>query len=102
MVDLQQKIEELAALSPEEINLQRDVAVNTVVRLRMALNRGEIRAAQPDSSNASGWSVNAWVKRGILLGFRLGKLVDRSVSVHGSEHWNFFDKDTIPLRQFRV
>jgi 2,3,4,5-tetrahydropyridine-2,6-dicarboxylate N-succinyltransferase len=102
MIDLQKQIEELAALSPEEINLQRDVAANAIVRLRMSLNRGEIRAAQPDSSNASGWSVNAWVKRGILLGFRLGKLVDRSVSAHGSEHWNFFDKDTIPLRQFRV
>ncbi len=97
MIDLQKQIEELAALSPDEINLQRDVAANAIVRLRMSLNRGEIRAAQPDASNASGWAVNAWVKRGILLGFRLGRLVERSVAVHGSEHWNFFDKDTIPL-----
>ena len=102
MIDLQQQIEELSALSPDEINLQRDVAANAFVRLRMSLNRGEIRAAQPDLSNTSGWSVNAWVKKGILLGFRLGRLVERSVSVHGSEHWNFFDKDTIPLRTFRV
>ena len=68
----------------------------------MSLNRGEIRAAQPDAGQPGGWSVNSWVKRGILLGFRLGRLVDRSVAVHGSEHWNFFDKDTIPLHNFRV
>jgi 2,3,4,5-tetrahydropyridine-2-carboxylate N-succinyltransferase len=102
MIDLHQKIEELFALSSEEIALQRDVAVNTVLRLRMALNRGEVRAAQPDTTQPGGWTVNSWVKQGILLGFRLGKLVERSVSVHGGEHWNFFDKDTVPLHTFRV
>ncbi len=102
MVDLHQKIEELFALSSEEIALQRDVAVNTVLRLRMALNRGEVRAAQPDTTQPGGWTVNSWIKQGILLGFRLGKLVERSVSVHGGEHWNFFDKDTVPLHTFRV
>ena len=40
-----------------------------------ALNAGEIRAAEPDSARASagGWRVNAWVKKGILLGFRIGR-----------------------------
>jgi 2,3,4,5-tetrahydropyridine-2-carboxylate N-succinyltransferase len=100
--DLQEKTEEFSVLTADELLLHRDVAVNTVSRLRMSLNRGEVRAAQPDSSRPGGWSVNAWVKKGILLGFRLGRLVDRSVAVHGGEQWNFFDKDTVPLRNFRV
>jgi len=38
--------------------------------LKRALNRGEVRAAEKSSSGK--WTVNAWVKQGILLGFRLG------------------------------
>ena len=37
-----------------------------------ALNAGRIRAAEPDPAAATGWRVNAWVKKGILLGFRMG------------------------------
>ena len=37
------------------------------------LNRGEIRAAEPDPSAKSGWRANVWVKKGILLGFRMGR-----------------------------
>jgi 2,3,4,5-tetrahydropyridine-2-carboxylate N-succinyltransferase len=37
-----------------------------------ALNEGRVRAAQPDALSATGWRVNAWVKKGILLGFRMG------------------------------
>ncbi len=49
--------------------------------LRAALEAGTIRSAQPDASappaadGGTAWRVNAWVKRGILLGFRLGALV---------------------------
>ena len=39
---------------------------------RSALNEGRIRAAEPDANSPSGWRVNGWVKKGILLGFRLG------------------------------
>ncbi len=42
--------------------------------LRAALERGEVRAASPDAAAPTGWRVNAWVKQGILLGFRLGAL----------------------------
>ncbi|HEX5317228.1 MAG TPA: 2,3,4,5-tetrahydropyridine-2,6-dicarboxylate N-succinyltransferase, partial [Candidatus Kapabacteria bacterium] len=66
--DLQQKIEELSALPAEEIKLHRDVAVNAVRRLRLDLNKGEVRAAMPDLQAPGGWKVNAWVKKGILLG----------------------------------
>jgi 2,3,4,5-tetrahydropyridine-2,6-dicarboxylate N-succinyltransferase len=45
-----------------------------------ALNRGEVRAAEPDAAAKTGWRVNAWVKKGILLGFRMGTVVDMSAS----------------------
>jgi 2,3,4,5-tetrahydropyridine-2-carboxylate N-succinyltransferase len=61
--------------------------------LKSALNRGEVRAAEPDSSSKTGWRVNAWVKKGILLGFRMGKVVDMSID-HVRQP--FFDKDTYP------
>jgi 2,3,4,5-tetrahydropyridine-2-carboxylate N-succinyltransferase len=60
-----------------------------------ALNAGEVRAAEPDSREKSGWRVNGWVKKGILLGFRMGKLVDFSVD---PPRQPFFDKDTYPLK----
>src|SRR5262249_10364757 len=53
--------------------------------------------AEPDSSAPSGWRVNAWVKQGILLGFRFGVVVDMSAD-HG--RWPFLDKDTMPLKRF--
>jgi 2,3,4,5-tetrahydropyridine-2-carboxylate N-succinyltransferase len=64
--------------------------------LRSALSRGEARAAEPDPSSPTGWRVNAWVKQGILLGFRHGALVDASMD-HGRVP--FFDKDTLPLKR---
>lgn len=67
--------------------------------LRGALSRGEVRAAEPDRSTPTGWRVNTWVKRGILLGFRAGDVVDVSAD-HG--RWPFFDKDTLPLRRFEA
>lgn len=59
-----------------------------------ALNRGDVRAAEPDSSSATGWRVNGWVKKGILLGFRMGVVVDFSTA---SPAQPFFDKSTYPL-----
>ena len=64
-------------------------------RLRSALSQGLVRAAEPDPAAAGGWKVNAWVKRGILLGFRYGRTADVSAD-HG--RWPFFDKDTLPLK----
>jgi 2,3,4,5-tetrahydropyridine-2-carboxylate N-succinyltransferase len=60
---------------------------------RDALGRGEIRAAEPAGG---GWRVNTWVKRGILLGFRMGSLTDMSGAGAGGAR--FFDKDTYPLK----
>ncbi len=58
---------------------------------RRALGRGEIRAAEPEGGS---WRVNAWVKRGILLGFRMGALADMS----DGGALRFFDKDTYPIK----
>jgi 2,3,4,5-tetrahydropyridine-2-carboxylate N-succinyltransferase len=59
--------------------------------LKAALNRGEVRAAErgPDAR----WRANAWVKAGILLGFRLGRVVPLEAGP-----FPFYDKDTFPLR----
>jgi 2,3,4,5-tetrahydropyridine-2-carboxylate N-succinyltransferase len=62
---------------------------------KAALNRGEVRAAEPDAASKTGWRTNAWVKKGILLGFRMGKVVDMSVD---RVRQPFFDKDTYPAK----
>ena len=60
---------------------------------KSALRRGEIRSAEKDPSG--NWHANTWVKQGILLGFRMGKMVEMS---QPTETFRFFDKDTFPLR----
>jgi 2,3,4,5-tetrahydropyridine-2-carboxylate N-succinyltransferase len=60
-----------------------------------ALNRGEIRAAEPDPAAQTGWRANAWVKKGILLGFRMGTIVDMSLD---AARQPFVDKSTYPVR----
>src|SRR5215472_16212788 len=59
---------------------------------RQALTRGQIRAAEKLDGR---WRVNAWVKQGILLGFRLGELQET-----GGGGLSFVDKDTFPARSF--
>ena len=66
-------------------------------QFRAALNAGEIRAAEPDAAAATGWRVNAWVKKGILLGFRMGGVVDMSID---AARQPFFDKSTYPVKHF--
>jgi 2,3,4,5-tetrahydropyridine-2,6-dicarboxylate N-succinyltransferase len=63
---------------------------------KLALNKGEIRSAEPDAQSPTGWRVNAWVKKGILLGFRMGALVDMSID---AARQPFFDKSTYPVRR---
>jgi 2,3,4,5-tetrahydropyridine-2-carboxylate N-succinyltransferase len=62
-----------------------------------ALNRGQVRAAEPDSNTQSGWRTNTWVKKGILLGFRMGVIVDMSID---AARQPFIDKSTYPVRAF--
>jgi len=71
----------------------------TFEEFKGALNRGEVRAAEPDAASKTGWRTNAWVKKGILLGFRMGKVVDMSVD---RLRQPFFDKDTYPVKAVNV
>jgi len=64
---------------------------------KQALNDGRIRAAEPDPEAATGWRVNAWVKKGILIGFRIAGIVDWSID---REKLPFFDKSTYPVKRF--
>ncbi|HTR48210.1 MAG TPA: 2,3,4,5-tetrahydropyridine-2,6-dicarboxylate N-succinyltransferase [Verrucomicrobiae bacterium] len=66
-------------------------------RFKDSLNAGEIRAAESDSTRATGWRVNAWVKKGILLGFRMGAIVDMSID---AARQPFLDKSTYPVKRF--
>lgn len=65
----------------------------TYEEFKSALRSGEIRSAEKDADG--NWHANAWVKQGILLGFRMGKMVEMSMP---TETFKFFDKDTFPLR----
>jgi 2,3,4,5-tetrahydropyridine-2,6-dicarboxylate N-succinyltransferase len=67
----------------------------TFEAFKSAVNRGEVRAAEPHAGSKTGWRVNSWVKKGILLGFRMGRVVDMSVD---RERQPFFDKDTYPIK----
>jgi 2,3,4,5-tetrahydropyridine-2,6-dicarboxylate N-succinyltransferase len=62
---------------------------------KAGLNNGSIRAAEKSGSE---WKVNLWVKQGILIGFKMGKLIEMPLS----EHKSFFDKDTYPERKFTL
>jgi 2,3,4,5-tetrahydropyridine-2-carboxylate N-succinyltransferase len=91
--DLQQSIERYFAAGAAAAGDAS--AMEAFLAVRSALERGEVRAAEPDAASPAGWRVNAWVKLGILLGFRLGALEQ---SFAGS--LSFVDKHTYPVRLF--
>src|SRR5215467_3875596 len=90
MSSLKSSIERLAAQG--EVERDPD-ARKTFLEFRDQLTQGKIRAAEQKDGH---WRVNAWVKQGILLGFRLGALADMTAGL------SFVDKDTFPARQFAV
>jgi 2,3,4,5-tetrahydropyridine-2,6-dicarboxylate N-succinyltransferase len=89
-VDLASRIEELFSRDTDALG---DECREVFHQLKAGLNEGTIRAAEPDPNSPTGWKVNAWVKKGILLGFRIGKITNMS---QGS--FAFYDKDTFPLK----
>jgi len=91
------KIDEFFTLPAADLTPERRIeALEAFALFKAALNGGEIRAA---SRNAEGaWTVHAWVKRGILLGFRLGGLVDYSID----ENFRYFDKETYPTKRLGI
>jgi 2,3,4,5-tetrahydropyridine-2,6-dicarboxylate N-succinyltransferase len=88
--------EDVQSLTAAGAAADRGLARAVFARLRAALSSGEVRAAEPDEQAPGGWRVNAWVKQGILLGFRSGEVTDMSVD----RGLRFFDKDTLPLKAF--
>jgi 2,3,4,5-tetrahydropyridine-2,6-dicarboxylate N-succinyltransferase len=85
---LQMQIESLLNKS-EFDDSDRDV----FEEFKTALRRGEIRAAKRRFDGS--WQTNSWVKQGILLGFKIGKMVKMSKD---TETFQFFDKETYPVR----
>jgi 2,3,4,5-tetrahydropyridine-2-carboxylate N-succinyltransferase len=88
---LQAEIEALFDRPPERYT---DQHFETFQTFKSSLNAGTIRAAEPDAGSPAGWRVNGWVKKGILLGFRMGAIVEMPAA--GGQL--FFDKATYPVR----
>ena len=92
-MSLEDEITELVAAGQ---SADREAARSAFARLRDALSSGMVRAAEPDAASPTGWRVNTWVKQGILLGFKVGVIIDASMD-HGK--LPFYDKDTLPLKR---
>jgi 2,3,4,5-tetrahydropyridine-2-carboxylate N-succinyltransferase len=88
--------ETIDALFAEGDRADKAAAREAFFELQRALGAGTVRAAEPDASAPAGWRANAWVKRGILLGFRFGDVKDVSAD-HG--RWPFYDKDTMTVKK---
>jgi 2,3,4,5-tetrahydropyridine-2-carboxylate N-succinyltransferase len=91
---LEQDIDKFFALT-EFKRKERTLAISAFKELVKLLNRGEVRAAEKQNGS---WKANSWVKKGILLGFRLGKNKNMSVG----KQILFFDKDTLPVKPLTV
>jgi 2,3,4,5-tetrahydropyridine-2-carboxylate N-succinyltransferase len=114
LLDLQTAIEQLYVRQADQFS---DEYFRAFDELKLALNEGRVRAAEPDPGSPTGWKVNAWVKKGILLGFRIGRVVGMDLGVgEGSTlpllgitdatgrkpeglTYQFRDKHTFPLKQ---
>jgi len=92
MKTLEERFHDLSAIATQELHYEKDVT-SFVSDFLEALNTGAIRAAS--RSEDGQWNAHPWVKNGILLLFRHGRLVDMSTD----ENFTFFDKDTIPTKK---
>ncbi len=87
---LREKIEQALKDAPDQV-----AAEQLIAEFLQALNDGSIRAAERGADGQ--WTTNSWVKQGILLCFRYGRLEDRS---NGDQH--FFDRHTLQLHPFSL
>jgi 2,3,4,5-tetrahydropyridine-2-carboxylate N-succinyltransferase len=113
--DLQTAIEQLYAREGNEFG---DEYFRAFDEFKQALNEGRVRAAEPDAGSPTGWKVNPWVRKGILLGFRIGRVVEMDLEVGErsalpgitdeaegdgkGRTCQFRDKHTFPLKQIPV
>jgi len=93
---MQAEIEKLFDSKPETYS---EADFDLFARFKRLLNSGEARAAEPDASTRTGWRVNAWVKKGVLLGFRMGTVIDLSIDASKQP---FLDKATYPVKTVKV
>lgn len=94
LMSLEQDIEKYYSqteLKPAE----RTKALSAFKEMVKLLNKGEVRSAE---KTGGVWKANQWVKKGILLGFRLGKIKDMSIF----KQLHFFDKDTLPIKPMKA
>jgi 2,3,4,5-tetrahydropyridine-2-carboxylate N-succinyltransferase len=80
-----------AKLTKKEVD-KAEIVFKELVNL---LNKGEIRSAE---KSGGVWKANSWVKKGILLGFRIGKLKDVSID----KNFRYFDKHTLKLKKIKL
>jgi len=93
---LASRIEELFDRPPEKYSEEHRTLFQ---QFKNALNSGAVRAAEPDVRLRTGWRVNAWVKKGILLGFRMGSIVEMGPYPTAQP---FLDKSTYPVKTIHL
>jgi 2,3,4,5-tetrahydropyridine-2,6-dicarboxylate N-succinyltransferase len=91
MMDMQKLIDALFEKKQTYSNTDMDI----FKEFKQALNEGKIRACEKIKDE---WIVNTWIKKGILLGFRMGILTE----MNGDHYQKFYDKDTYPLKKLRI
>jgi 2,3,4,5-tetrahydropyridine-2-carboxylate N-succinyltransferase len=90
---LRERIEKLAASRASGTD-----AEGAIDELLTELESGRVRAAE--RSAAGVWRAVPWVKTGILLAFRAGRVVD--MSPPGSSPFHFSDKHTLSTQAFAL
>src|SRR3954471_24382048 len=93
MRELEQQITKLSGASAETLGSPE--TRSTFLKFRDALTQGKVRAASKENG---AWQTHEWVKRGILLGFRIGELE----AFNEGSALSFIDKDTFPPRRLNV
>ena len=96
IAELEARLSE-ADLLDSGVTLPHDAA-SLFEHFLVRLEAGDVRSARRDDQGR--WHAVPWVKRGILLGFRLGKVVEMGAATTGLNH--FLDKHTFPPRELRL
>ena len=94
MENIKNEINRMYELDSDEFNNERNNIREVFDEFIEMLDSGKLRAAEKTDG---GWQVNEWVKKGILIGFRLGRTTDMSEGA-----FTFFDKDTYPLKKLTI
>jgi 2,3,4,5-tetrahydropyridine-2-carboxylate N-succinyltransferase len=92
-MNIKQKIEQLYSQPSHDTYPEEYYA--TFEQFKDQLNKGSIRIAEKQGND---WIVHDWVKKGVLLGFRIGILKDYSIN----DQFKFYDKNTYPLKPINL